>query len=268
MHTRTHALTHALSDGFTIARRNIIKIRRVPQTLVAIAISPLLMVMLFNYIFGSSIDIPGHSYDAFLISGAFAIILVFGSTFTGAGLADDMQKGIIDRFRSLPMSRSAVIVGRTVSDVIYNLVSLIVMASAGLAVGWRINGGPADAALGFALLLAFAYAFSWIMAYVGLVVPSAEVVNNVGTMVIFPLTFVSNAFVPADNLVTPLRIFAQWNPISAVTQASRELFGNVPPGASEPAAWPLQHPVAYTLLWTVALIAIFGPLSIRRFNRS
>jgi ABC transporter DrrB family efflux protein len=263
-----HTLTDTLADGFNIARRNVIKIRRVPQTLVAVLVSPLLMVVMFNYIFGSSIEIPGDSYDGFLISGAFAMILVFGSTFTGAGLADDMQKGIIDRFRSLPMSRSAVIVGRTVTDVIYNLLSLIVMALAGLAVGWRINGGLGDAVLAFVLLLAFAYAFSWIMAYVGLIVPSAEVVNNAATMVIFPLTFMSNAFVPAENLVTPLRIFAQWNPISAVTQASRELFGNVPAGAGEPTAWPLQHPVAYTLLWTVLIIAIFGPLSIRRFSRS
>jgi ABC-type multidrug transport system permease subunit len=261
-------LTDTLSDGFNIARRNIIKIRRVPQTLVAVLVSPLLMVVMFNYIFGSSIEIPGDSYDGFLISGAFAMILVFGSTFTGAGLADDMQKGIIDRFRSLPMSRSAVIVGRTVTDVIYNLLSLIVMALAGLAVGWRINAGLGDAVLAFVLLLAFAYAFSWIMAYVGLVVPSVEVVNNAATMVIFPLTFMSNAFVPAENLVTPLRIFAQWNPISAVTQASRELFGNVPAVASEPTAWPLQHPVAYTMLWTVLIIAIFAPLSIRRFSRS
>jgi ABC-2 type transport system permease protein len=261
-------LNHTLSDGFNIARRNVIKIRRVPQTLVAVLVTPLLMVVMFNYIFGSSIEIPGDTYDGFLISGAFAMILVFGSTFTGAGLAEDMQKGIIDRFRSLPMSRSAVIVGRTVTDVIYNLLSLTVMALAGLAVGWRINGGLGDAALAFALLLAFAYGFSWIMAYVGLVAPSVEVVNNVATMVIFPLTFISNTFVPAENLVTPLRIFAQWNPVSAVTQASRELFGNVPPGAGEPTAWPLQHPVAYTLGWTIAVIAVFGPLSIRRFNRS
>jgi ABC-2 type transport system permease protein len=166
------ALALTLSDGFTIARRNVIKIRRVPQTLVAVLVSPLLMVVMFNYIFGSSIQIPGVSYDGFLISGAFAMILVFGSTFTGAGLAEDLQKGIIDRFRSLPMSRSAVIVGRTVTDVIYNLLSLTVMAVAGLAVGWRINGGLGDAVLAFALLLGFAYAFSWIMAYMGLVVPA------------------------------------------------------------------------------------------------
>jgi ABC-2 type transport system permease protein len=139
-----------------------------------VLVSPLLMVVMFNYILGSSIQIPGVGYDGFLISGAFAMILVFGSTFTGAGLADDLQKGIIDRFRSLPMSRSAVIVGRTATDVIYNLLSLTVMALAGLAVGWRINGGLADAMLAFVLLLAFAYAFSWVMAYVGLVVPASR----------------------------------------------------------------------------------------------
>jgi ABC-2 type transport system permease protein len=263
-----NTVTASLSDGFNIARRNVIKIRRAPETLVAVLVSPLLMVVMFNYIFGSSIEIPGVSYDGYLISGAFAMILVFGSTFTGAGLADDMQKGIMNRFRSLPMSRSAVIVGRTVTDVIYNVLSLIVMALAGLALGWRIHGGVGDAVLAFLLLLAFAYAFSWIMAYVGMVAPSVEVVNNAATMVIFPLTFISNAFVPAENLVTPLRIIAEWNPISAVAQASRQLFGNLPANPGESLPWSLQHPVEYTLLWTVLIIAIFAPLSIRRFNRS
>jgi len=262
------ALSLAAADGFNIARRNVIKIRRAPEILVAVLVTPLLMIVMFNYIFGSSIDIPGVSYEGFLVSGAFAMILVFGSTFTGAGLADDMQKGITDRFRSLPMSRSAVLVGRTVTDVIYNTLSLIVMGLAGLALGWRANGGLADGVLAFVLLLVFAYAFSWVMAYVGLVVPSAEVVNNAGTMVIFPLTFISNAFVPAENLVTPLRVIAEWNPISAVTQASRELFGNYPAELGEPTVWSLQHPVAYTLIWTALIIAVFAPLSIRRFSRA
>jgi len=262
------ALALALSDGFNIARRNVIKIRRAPEILVAVLVSPLLMIVMFNFIFGSSIEIPGVSYEGFLVSGAFAMILVFGSIFTGAGLANDLQKGIIDRFRSLPMSRSAVIVGRTVTDVIYNVLSLLVMSLAGLALGWRINGGVGDAALAFVLLLAFAYAFSWVMAYVGLIVPSVEVVNNAGTVVIFPLTFISNAFVPAENLVAPLRVIAQWNPISAVTQASRELFGNYPAAMGEPTVWPLQHPVAYTLIWTALIIATFAPLAIRRFART
>jgi len=261
-------ITYAFADGVAIARRNVIKIRRVPEILVSVLVTPLIFVLLFAYVFGSAIDIPGGSYREFLISGTFALTLVFGATFTGAGLADDMQKGIIDRFRSLPMSRSAVVFGRTASDVIYNVLSLIIMAGAGLIVGWRIHNGLGNALLAFGLLLLFAYAFSWVMAYVGLLAPSPEVVNNAASMVIFPLTFIANTFVPSENLPTPLRIFAEWNPVSAVTQAARELFGNIPPGTPEPTAWPLQNAVLYTLIWVVTIIAVFAPLSIRRYRRS
>ena len=257
----------ALADGATIARRNVIKIRRVPEILVSVLVTPLLMVVMFRYVFGSAIAIPGVSYAAFLISGVFAMNSVFASVFTGAGMAEDMQKGIIDRFRSLPMSRSAVVFGRTATDVIYNVLSLVVMALAGLAVGWRVNAGIGRALGAFLLLLAFAYAFSWVMAWVGLRVPSAEVVNNAGMMVIFPMTFISNAFVPAENLVAPLRVVAEWNPISAVVQATRDLFGNLPVVPAD-LPWSLAHPVAYTLLWTVGLIAVFAPLSIRAYNRT
>ena len=256
----------AFADGVTVARRNVIKIKRVPSILVPVLITPIIFVLLFAYVFGGSIDVAGGSYREFLIGGAFALILTFGAVFTGAGLAEDMQKGIIDRFRSLPMSRSAVVFGRTASDVIYNVLSLFIMVLAGLAVGWRIHNGVADALLGFGLLLLFAYAVSWVMAYVGLRVPSVEVVNNASTMVIFPLTFVANTFAPAANLPTPLRVFAEWNPVSAVTQAARELFGNIAPGTPEPGAWPLQNPVLYTLIWVVAIIAIFAPLAIRRYT--
>ena len=241
----------AFSDGLVIAERNVIKIRRVPEVLVFVLISPIMFVLLFAYVFGSSIEIPGGSYREFLIAGIFAQTVVFGATFTGAGLAEDMQKGIINRFRSLPMSRSAVIAGRTASDVIYNVLSLAIMALTGLLVGWRINTGVLDAIAGFGLLLLFAYAFSWVMALVGLLVPSVDVVNNASFIVIFPLTFIANTFVPAENLPPALKVFAEWNPISAVTQAVRELFGNIPPGTPEPTAWPLQNPVVYTLIWVV-----------------
>jgi ABC-2 type transport system permease protein len=262
------SLGYAFADGITIARRNLIKVIRVPQILFSVLITPLLFVLLFTYVFGSSIDIPGGSYREFLISGTFALTLTFGATFTGAGLADDMQKGIIDRFRSLPMSRSAVVFGRTASDVIYNVLSLAIMALAGLIVGWRIHNGIGDALLGFGLLLVFAYAISWIMAWVGLLVPSAEVVSNVSGMVIFPLTFIANTFVPAENLPTALRVVAEWNPVSAVTQAARELFGNIPPGTPSPAAWPLQNAALYTLLWVVLIIAVFAPLAVRRYKNA
>jgi ABC-type multidrug transport system permease subunit len=179
-----------------------------------------------------------------------------------------MQKGIIDRFRALPMSRAAVLVGRTSSDVIYNVLSLLIMALTGLLVGWRLHNGLFEGAFGFALLLAFAYAFSWVMAYVGLLVPSVEVINNAAFMVIFPLTFVANTFVPAENLPGVLRTFAEWNPVSAVTQAARELFGNIPPGTPEPTAWPLQNAVIYTIIWIVIIIGIFAPLSVRRYMRA
>jgi ABC transporter DrrB family efflux protein len=258
----------AFADGATIARRNVIKIRRVPEVLVTVLITPIMLVLMFGYVFGSSIEIPGGAYREFLIGGAFALTLTFGATFTGAGLADDLQKGIIGRFRSLPMSRSAVVFGRTASDVIYNALSLVVMTVAGLLVGWGIRDGIGNAMLGFGLLLLFSYAFSWIMAYVGLVVPSVEVINSASTMVIFPLTFLANTFVPSENFPTPLRIFAEWNPVSAVTQAARELFGNIPPGTPEPAAWSLQNPVLYTLLWVVIIIGVFAPLAVRRYKRA
>jgi ABC transporter DrrB family efflux protein len=260
-------IRYAIGDGVAIAKRNVIKIKRVPDVLVAVLISPIMFVLLFGYVFGSSIDIPGGSYREFLIGGTFALTLTFGATFTGAGLADDMQKGIINRFKSLPMSRAAVVFGRTASDMIYNVLSLIIMALAGLAVGWRIHTGPGSALLGFGLLLLFAYAISWIMAYVGLTVPSVEVVNNASSMVIFPLTFVANTFVPADNLPTVLRTIAEWNPVSSVTQAARELFGNIPPGTPEPTVWSLQNPVAYTLFWIVIIIAVFAPLAVRRYGK-
>lgn len=259
---------YVLADGAIIAKRNIIKIKRVPEILVFVLISPIMFVLLFAYVFGGSIDIPGSSYREFLIGGIFAQTVIFGATFTGAGLADDMQKGIIDRFRSLPMSRSAVVIGRTASDVIYNVLSLVIMALSGLVVGWRIHNGILSALAGFGLLLLFAYAFSWVMAYVGLLVPSVEVINNASFMVIFPLTFIANTFVPSENLPTPLRVFAEWNPVSAVTQAARELFGNIPPSSPEPTVWPLQNPVLYTLIWTVLIIAVFAPLAVRRYKRA
>jgi ABC transporter DrrB family efflux protein len=261
-----NGLLRALLDSHVIAKRNVIKIKRVPEVLVFVLISPIMFVLLCAYVFGGSIDIPGGSYTEFLIPGIFVQTVVFGATFTGVGLADDMQKGIINRFRSLPMSRSAVVVGRTASDVVYNLLSLIIMALSGLVVGWRINSGFASALAGFALLLLFAYAISWIMAYIGLIVPSVEVINNASFIVIFPLTFVANTFVPVENLPPLLKTFAEWNPVSAVTQAARELFGNIPPGTPEPTAWPLQNPVIYTLIWVVIFVAIFAPLSIRRYR--
>jgi ABC-2 type transport system permease protein len=262
------SLGHTLNDIAVIARRNVVKIIRVPEVLVFVLLSPIMFVLLFGYVFGNSIKIEGSGYREFLIAGIFAQTVVFGATFTGTGIADDMQKGIINRFRSLPMSRTAVLAGRTLSDVIYNVLSVIIMALTGLLVGWRIRGSFLSALGGFALLLLFSYALSWVMALVALSVPSVEVINNASFMVIFPMTFIANTFVPSNDLPGPLKLVAEWNPVSAVTQAAREAFGNIPAGTPEPTTWPLANPVIYTLLWVFGIIAIFAPLAVRRYTRS
>jgi ABC transporter DrrB family efflux protein len=233
-----------------------------------VLIQPLMFVLLFAYVFGGSIDIPGGNYREFLIAGIFAQTVVFGATFTGAGLAEDLQKGLINRFRSLPMSRSAVVAGRTASDVVYNALSILVMSIAGLFVGWRIRGSVLDAIAGFALLLFFSYAFSWVMACVGLLVPTPEVVNNASFVILFPLTFIANTFVPSDNLPGVLRTIAEWNPISTLTHAVRVKFGNIPVGTPDPTAWPLQNSVLYSLVWAIALIVIFAPIATRLYQRA
>jgi ABC-2 type transport system permease protein len=262
------AVVATLLDGHVVAKRNLIKIKRVPEVLVFVLISPIMFVLLFAYVFGDAIDVPGVEYREFLIAGIFAQTVIFGATFTGAGLAEDMQKGIIDRFRSLPMSRSAVLVGRTASDIVYNLLSIAIMTITGLLVGWRVRGSVLDAVAGFLVLLIFAYAFSWVMAFVGLLVPSVEVINNASFIVIFPLTFIANTFVDIDSLPGGLRTFALWNPVSAVTQSARELFGNTSPAFPPPDVWSLQNPVAYTLIWVGIILAIFVPLSVWQYKRA
>ncbi len=261
-------VVHLFSDMGVIAKRNLIRLFRVPDSLVFVLLSPIMFVLLFGYVFGGSIDIPGLNYREYLIAGIFAQTVIFGATFTGAGIADDMQKGIINRFRSLPMTRSAVLAGRTASDVLYNAISIAVMSVTGLAVGWRIRGSVLDAVGGYLLLLIFAYAFSWVMAYVALLVPSPEVVNNASFMVIFPLTFLANTFVLPDRLPGPLETFANWNPVSSVTQAARQLFGNLPADLPPPGSWALRNPVIYTLIWAVGIVAVFAPLAVNRYKKS
>ncbi|MDQ5816718.1 MAG: ABC transporter permease [Actinomycetota bacterium] len=260
-------LALALADGGVVAKRNLIKIRRVPELLIWTTMSPIMFVLLFGYVFGSSIDIAGTNYREFFIAGVFAQTVIFGASGTGVGMAEDMTKGIIDRFRSLPMARSAVLVGRTGSDILYNSISILVMSLTGLLVGWRIRTSALEAIGGFLLLLLFAYAISWIMAYVGLKVPSVEVVQNASFMFIFPLTFVANTFVDSSQLPGPLRTVAEWNPVSAVAQAAREAFGNTG-DLPEPEVWSLDHPFLYSLIWIAIILAVFIPLSVRQYNKA
>jgi ABC-2 type transport system permease protein len=260
-------LALAFADGAVVAKRNLIKIRRVPELMVWALMSPIMFVLLFAYVFGSSIPIPGTDYREYLMAGIFTQTVIFGSTFTGVGLAEDMTKGIIDRFRSLPMSRSSVLIGRTASDIVYNSASIVVMSITGLIVGWRIRTSLLQALGGFLVLLLFSYAVSWIMAFVGLRVSSVEVVNNASFMFIFPMTFVANTFVRIDLLPGPLRTFAEWNPVSAVSQAAREAFGNTG-DLPQPDVWSLENPVAYALIWVAIILAIFVPLAVRQYKKA
>jgi ABC transporter DrrB family efflux protein len=261
------AIAYALADGVVVAKRNLIRTKRLPDVLVWTTMSPIMFVLLFSYIFGGSIDIPGTNYREFLIAGIFAQNIIFGATFTGTALADDMQKGVIDRFRSLPMARSAVLFGRTAGDLVNNAIAVTVMSITGLVVGWRIRTSVFEAIGGFLLLLLFAYAVSWIMAWVGLKVRTPEVVNNASFMFVFPMTFIANTFVPSQNLPSVLRTIAEWNPVSALAHAAREAFGNSVPYLANSDAWSIQHPVLYVLMWTAAILAVFVPLTVRSYVR-
>lgn len=262
------SLATTVGDSLVVARRNLIKIKRVPELLVFTTLSPIMFVLLFAYVFGGAIaGGDPQQYREFLMAGIFAQTVIFGATTTGAGLADDVQKGIVDRFRSLPMAPSAVLTGRTLSDVINNVIVLVVMSLTGLLVGWRIHTSVLEALGGYVLLLLFAYAISWVMAWVGLLIPSVEVLNQASFIVIFPLTFLANTFVPLESLPGPLRVFAEWNPVSAITQAARELFGNTALVAPSD-AWPLQHPALYTLVWVVIILAVFVPLTNLQYRRA
>lgn len=272
-------MTDLLTDSMTIVRRNLIKIRRVPDLLVFTTLQPIMFVLLFGFVFGALAPGGSSGYREFMMAGIFAQTIVFGGTFTGFGMAEDMQKGVIDRFRTLPMHPGALLFGRTLSDVVNNVISLVVMALTGLLIGWRIRGSLWEAALAFGLMLLFAYAVSWIMAWVGLKVRTPEVVGNASFMVIFPLTFIANTFVPAENLPSLLKAFAGWNPVSTIAHAARDNLGNLGAMADVGATaqvtreaaeytWALQNAELYTLIWVVIIMAIFVPLSIRTYQSS
>lgn len=263
-----NALTMPLADGWTIARRNTLKIRRSPDLLGAAVMFPIVFVLMFAYVFGSVIDVPGMSYREFLLPGIFVQAVIMSAQITGYTLTLDLRKGIFDRFRSLPMAPSAVLIGQTVSDLLMNLASLVVMAAMGLIVGWRVHTSPYEAVLGFGLLLLFAYAFSWFTATVALALRTPESFNNIATMVSFPLMFISNAFLDSSELPTPLRVVAEWNPVSTFTQAVRELFGNTSPAMKTSAAWPIQHAVSASLLWITVILIVFVPLATRLYKKA
>ncbi len=265
---RVLALCWAVEDGIVLTWRNVITIPRVLELLVFAAVQPVMFVLLFAFVFGSAIALPGGgSHREFLLPGIFAMTLAFGSTRTALGLAEDMQKGLVDRFRSLPISRSAVLVGRTTADLLVTALTLGVTGVVGWLVGWGIHAPGTDAALGFVVLLLFGYALSWVGAAIGLSVKTPEAATKAVLGWLFPLAFVSNAFVPPAGMPLWLQYIAEWNPVSAVVAACRQLWGN-PQLTIVHHAWVTDYPVEASLLWSVVLLAVAMPLAVGRYRRA
>ncbi|PJE96652.1 ABC transporter [Streptomyces carminius] len=264
-------IRQSLSDSLVIAQRNLLRMMRIPEVIIFGLIQPIMFVVLFSYVFGGSINLPGAGVDAeayrsFLMAGIFAQTVTFATAGAGAGIAEDMHKGLIDRFRSLPMARGAVLTGRTLADLVQTALTLVVLAVVALLVGWRAHEGILKALAGFGLLLLLGYAFTWIGALIGLSVRTPEAATSGGLVWLFPLTFISIAFVPAENMPSFLQNVAEWNPFSATVLACRELFGNLPANYPTPDAWPMENPVLASVLWSVVIIALFRTLAVRKYR--
>lgn len=252
------SLGWVIADSAVLAKRYLLRYVRVPAFIVFSAIQPVMFVLLFRYVFGGAIAVPGGSYVNFLMAGIFVQTVAFGSITTGIGLADDLGKGIVDRFRSLPMARSAVLLGRTLSDLVRNTFTVIVMLIVGIAVGFRPDGTAFDYVLAFVLLLLFSFAFSWIAATVGLAVGSVEAAQSGGFIWLFPLTFASSAFVPVASMPGWLQTFAEHQPVTVTVDAIR--------------AWTLGTPIGtagwQALAWCLGILAVFMPMSVARYKRT
>jgi ABC transporter DrrB family efflux protein len=248
-----------ITDTLIIAERNLVRLPRAPDLLLAFTVQPVMFVLLFVYVFGGAIDTPGFAdYDDFLMPGIIVQNIAFGGFVTALGLNEDLSKGLIDRFRSLPMSRAAVLAGRTLSDVVTNLLSVTILLITGLIIGFRFDAGLGEIVLGIVLLLVFGYAFSWIFALLGMLVSSAEAANSVGFIAVFPLTFISSAFVPTDSMPDVLAAFADVNPFTVVVNAMRSLWLDT----------PAHNNVWGAFAWSFAIIAVFAPLAVARYRRT
>jgi ABC-2 type transport system permease protein/oleandomycin transport system permease protein len=250
-------MSRLLTDTAIIAERNLLRLPRAPELLIAFTIQPIMFVLLFRYVFGGAIRTPGFSYADFLIPGIVVQNIAFGGFVTALGLNEDLQKGLIDRFRSLPMARSAVLAGRTLSDVVTNTLSAVILVVTGLITGFSFHTSALQAIAGFGLLLLFGYAFSWIFAFLGMLVSSAEAANSVAFIVVFPLTFVSSAFVPVTSLPLVLKTFAQVNPFTITVDAIRSLWLGSAAG----------NDVWGAAAWSVGILIVFAPLAVARYRQ-
>ena len=260
---------NALKDSLVITKRQLLQLARVPEVLIFSTIQPVMFVLLFRYVFGGSIETgqPG-GYVQLLMPGMFVQTGAFTLAATASGLAEDMKKGLIDRFRSLPISRSALIVGRTLGDSLLNIVVLAVMGMAGYLVGWRPTSGLLNVALAFLFLLFFGYALSWVGIYIGLSARDARVVQNVSFLVTFPLTFLSNAFAPTTGMPRPLQYVAEWNPVSTMVAACRQLFGLENQFGATAGSFPSENPLTMSFIYMGLIMIIFVPMSVKKYKNA
>jgi ABC transporter DrrB family efflux protein len=255
-----------VKDAIVMTRRGLQRIRHEPMQLSDVTIQPVVFVLLFAYVFGAAMKLGAANYREFLVGGMFAWIIVQAAPGTTIGITTDMSTGVIDRFRALPMSRSAVLAGRTIADTICAALAVVIVAITGSLIGWGVHNGVGNALAAVGILLLFGYAISWSGAALGTTMTNVETAQATAFMIFLPLTFVSNAFVPTQGMPSWLQTIAEWNPISAVATACRELFGNPNPAAKLD-AWPMQHAILASILWSVVLIAVFAPLAVHLYRR-
>lgn len=255
-----------IGDCAAITKRQLMQLIRVPEVLIFGIVQPAMFVLLFRYVFGGAINagVKG-GYVQLLMPGIFVQTVAFTLAGTAVGLAEDMQKGLIDRFRSLPIARSAVVIGRTIGDSMQNIVTLVTMSMVGLAVGWRPSSGLAKIILGLIFLLCFGFSMSWVGVLIGLSVRESRVAQNLVFITVFPLTFLSNAFAPTTGMPRVLQYFAEWNPVSTMVAATRELFGTPNHFGVTANSFPSQHPLWTSIGYMIVIVAIFLPLSVRKY---
>ena len=255
-----------LQDSLALARRNLAHVRQIPEKLLDVTLQPIMFVFLFAYVFGGVIHIPGGSYHEYLLAGIAVQTLVFGLMGPGVSIATDLTEGIVDRLRSLPIARSAYLLGHLIAEFAASLIAIAIITASGLVIGWRIHADLPHAIAGFSLLILLAFTMTWLGTMLGVLARSPDTVQGIAFMVVFPLTFIASAFVPIAGLPSGLRDIASYNPISTFAAGVRTLFGN-PTAIPHAAPWPLQHPALAAVLWCLALLAIAVPATLAAFRR-
>ncbi|CAN5578210.1 ABC transporter permease [soil metagenome] len=264
-----HRRRGVVHDTWVIARRGLVHMKRQPEALSDATIQPIMFVLLFAYVFGGAIDVPGGgSYREFLMGGIMAQTIVFTAFGVALAIANDFKNQAVDRFRSLPIAKGAVLGGHAVANVLKSLLPIALMSAAGLLIGWRIRSSVLDAVLGYVLLIAFSFAMIWVGVLLGAAVKTPEGVTGVAFVALFPVTFIASTFVPTTSMPSFLQTIAEWNPVTTLSDALRELFGNPNTPIQPGDPWSIAHPVAYTWIWIVGIVVICAPLAVTAYNRS